>query len=390
MHRFLCVASLVGSLPVAHFGCAYPAQVVVAPPRDRVVEHCHRAIRAQAADRIGGRAAVSFDTSETYYVSSSLEGVRGGGVIAAGRDRARIHYSCTVNVRSERVVQADHQLIAAPRRGPEWPVDACQDTIRDEVADRSRHSTVRFDTVETYFISLDREGVRGMGRVKTGDRREGIKYECTVDIRRGQVTRARYRPIEKPPLTNADAVQLCQREIAEKAGADRGRQTKVSFDEGEAHVVSRSERGVRGEAKLRTGGDKERIAYECTVDVRRRSVTAAHYRPLEKPPPPSERIIKVCQMVTRQIAAADYGRPVAVEFETAETFSLSNRRTGVRGPNGGSVPRGAAGSRDVGSRRPRVARLRDIRNLLHLQCQGRRARRRRDPVRPPRSRSDPL
>jgi hypothetical protein len=173
--------------------------------------------------------------------------------------------------------------------------------------------------------------VRGHGKLTSGNRREKIRYQCEVDIRRGRIETAHYRPVEKPPMTDRDALQLCQGAITDEVKGDRGRGAKVSFSENNTYSISRFEKGVRGKAKLKSGGDRDPIAYECTVNTRRERVTNAHYRLLETPRPSQKRIVELCQIVTREMAAVDHGRRATVKFDDAETFAVSERETGVQG-----------------------------------------------------------
>jgi len=332
VRSFVLDTLLVGLSSAVLAGCYAYIPVPVEPlPRDRVVEQCHQAIREQTRDRLDRPTAVSFDTPEIYYVSSALEGVRGGGMLAAGRERARIHYDCTVNVRSGGVVRAQHRVIDEIRPAG-WSADVCQDRIREKVtSDRNRRGVVKFGEVEIHDVSLERERVRGRAELKSGSQREKIRYACTVNVRRGRIEDAHYSPLAGPPLSDAEAVKLCQGAITGEAKADRGKKARVSFDTGSSYFVSPSERGVRGRAQLRSGPEHERVAYECKVDVRVRRVTLAHYRSLEKPEHSEKRIIKACQDVTREMVAADHGRRASVKFATAETFSSSERKAGVQG-----------------------------------------------------------
>jgi hypothetical protein len=175
-HRVPGSALLTAALSVAQLACTTYTPVHSDPrPRDHVVESCQQSVRAQVSDRFGASARVGFDTPETYYISSARQGVRGGGVIGSGGDRARIHYDCSVNIHSGRVVDVNHRLVDASRRSSEWSVDACQSRIRHEVASESRRqTTLNFEPAKTWFISLDREGVRGKGKLESGSRREKI------------------------------------------------------------------------------------------------------------------------------------------------------------------------------------------------------------------------
>jgi hypothetical protein len=332
-HRIPGSALLTAALSVAQLACTTYTPVHSDPrPRDHVVESCQQSVRAQVSDRFGASARVGFDTPETYYISSARQGVRGGGVIGSGGDRARIHYDCSVNIHSGRVVDVNHRLVDASRRSSEWSVDACQSRIRHEVASESRRqTTLNFEPAKTWFISLDREGVRGTGKLASGNEREKIRYECEVDIRRGRIEAAHYRPVEKAPMTDKDTLRLCQAQITDEVKEDRGRSTKISFVENKAYSISRFEKGVQGKAKLKSGDDRDSIAYECRVNTRRERVTDAHYRLLEKPRPSREHVVELCQMVTREMAAADHGRRAAVEFDDAETVAVSEREMRVRG-----------------------------------------------------------
>jgi hypothetical protein len=331
--RFFGSALLTAALSVPQLACTTYTPVHTGPrPRDHVVESCHQSVRAQVSDRFDRSTRVGFDTPETYYISSARQGVRGGGVIGTGGNRSRIHYDCSVNIHSGRVVSVDHRLIDADRRRSEWSVDACQDRIRRDVASQNRGRTkVNFEAAKTWFISLDREGVHGNAKFESGNHHEKIRYECEVDIRRGRIDTADYRPIEKPPLSDKGALQLCQAKITDEVQDDRGRGTKVSFAEQNTYSITRFEKGVQGKAKLKSAGDRDSIAYECSVNTRRERVTNASYHLLEKPRPSRKRVVELCQMVTREMAAADHGRRAKVDFDDAQTVAVSEREMGVRG-----------------------------------------------------------
>jgi hypothetical protein len=332
MLRLFYVVVLACALPVVPLGCVQSTVVAPPPARARVVEYCHQTIQSQAADHFGGRVGVRFDSPETFFVSNALEGVRGGALVAGRGTRERIQYACSVNIRSGRVVHARFRLVGPVGHSSDWSVDACQQRIRDEVAaDHPRRTSVNFDVAETFFASIDEEGVRGRAKVETGDRRKAIRYECTVDVRRGRVHRARYHALEKPPLDDAGAVELCQQAVADQATREHGGRARVDFDSGSASSVSKSEKRVRGKAKLKAGRDREAIAYECSVNVRRERVTSTHFDSLEKHASSKEQLVETCQMVTREMVAADHGRRAAVEFATGEVFDASKGKRGVRG-----------------------------------------------------------
>jgi hypothetical protein len=319
---------------IAQLGCVGPTVVAQPRPQARghVVDYCHQTIQSQAADRYGRRVGVRFDTPETYFVSSALEGVRGGALVASGNVRERIEYDCTVNIRSLRVVGARFHRIEPDRRSSDWPVNACQQRIRDQVAaDEHRRIDVSFGAAETFFVSVDEEGVRGRARVGVGSHREAIRYECTVDVRRGRVYAARYHSVDRAPVSNARAVELCQGAIVDRAARERGHRTRVDFGSGTEVSLSGSEKRVRGKAKLEAGRDSEPITYECGVDVRRERVTSAHYRSRAGPRRSDAELVRDCQMVTREIVAAEHGRRASVEFATGEVFDISKRERGVRG-----------------------------------------------------------
>jgi len=333
MLRFLHMGMLACALPVAPLGCV--GTTVVAqppPPRGRFVEYCHQTIRSQAADHFGGHVGVRFDSPETYFVSSALEGVRGGALVTGRGAGERIQYGCTVNIKSGRVVDARFRRVEPVRRSSDWPVEACQQRIRDEVAaDHPRRTSVNFGAAETFFVSIDEEGVRGRAKVGAGNHWEAIRYECTMNVRRGRVHAARYHPLEQPALSDARAVELCQQAVAGRATREHGSRARVDFSSGNAVSVSKSEKRVRGNAKLNAGRDREPIAYECSVDVRRERVTNAHYQSRGKPRPSDGKLVETCQMVTREIIAAEHGRRASVEFATGEVFDISKGQRGVRG-----------------------------------------------------------
>lgn len=329
----LLVVVLAALSSSAHIGCYSPVPVVIEPPpRDRVVERCHQVIRGQVIERSGQHAVVSFDTPETYYVSSAIEGVQGGGVLEVDREHARIEYRCAVNIRSGRVVQAQHKVIEKPQRPAGWSIEACQDRIEEKVAkEHRRRPVVKFGEAEIHDVSLDREKVRGRAKLKSGKEWQGIRYACTVDLRRGRVEAAHYSQLAKPVPSDAEVVKLCQGAIVGEAKADRGQRTKVTFEKGSTHSISASRQGVSGRAELRSGAEREQIAYRCKVNLHQARVTLAEYRLLERPGGFEERVIQACQDVTREMVAADHGRRAKVKFQTAETFASSKRATGVQG-----------------------------------------------------------
>jgi len=331
--RILGSAVLTTTLSLTQVACTTYTPVHGEPrPRDYVVERCHQSVRSQVSDRFGRPTRMSFDSAESYYISSARQGVRGGAVIGSGGERARIHYDCSVNIHTGRVVDVDHRLVEADRHRSEWSADACQNRIRDEVASRNRHrSTVKFEPAKTWFISLDREGVRGNARVESGKQREKIRYECEVDVRRGRIQAAHFQSLEKPAMTNKDVVKLCKASISDAVIQDRGRRMNISFGDNHVYAISRHKKGVQGKAKLKSGSGKDPIAYECKGNTRQERVTDAHYRLLDKPRPSRKHVVDLCQKVTREMAAADHGRRAKVDFDDAQTFDVSEREMGVRG-----------------------------------------------------------
>jgi hypothetical protein len=109
--RFVHMAVLAYAPLIAQLGCVGPTVVAQPMPsaRGHVVDYCHQTIQPQAADRFGRRVGVRFDTPETYFVSSAVEGVRGGALVAGGGVRERIEYDCTVNIRRGLVTEARYR-----------------------------------------------------------------------------------------------------------------------------------------------------------------------------------------------------------------------------------------------------------------------------------------
>jgi hypothetical protein len=340
--RIVPFAALACLLPLGNSGCTTTRVIRKDAPPGRVVENCQRTIRSYAIDELGGPADVRFDTPETFFISSGTEGVRGAALHRGARRDRRIYYSCVVDVYSGRVQDARYRVVGEAERTDDWPVEACQQVVRDQVyADKGRGANVKFAKAQSYHVSRNEEGVRGDGRWKVGKDWVGLEYECTVDLRRGQVTRARYRPLEKPLLSDKGAVKLCQQTIEDQAKSDRGQRTKAAFKSGDAFGVSRFERGVRGRAELKYGAVREQVDYECSVDVRAVRVSAAHYRTLASLPS-EDQIVKNCQAATREMVTAQEGRRTSVQFETAEMQTTSRQRGRVQGR--GTLK--AGGSRD--------------------------------------------
>jgi len=342
-HSIALFATTVFLLPVVNGGCIQPSVIVAKAPAGRVVESCHRTIRARAIDRLGGPATYSFDTPETFFISSATEGVRGGAMHRGRRGDSRLAYTCVVNIHSGRVEGARFRVVGADQRGDEWPTAACQQAVREEVAaDRGRGTAVDFDRAESSYVSPYEEGVSGRGRLRNRKAGERIRYECTVDLHRGRVSRADYSTLEKPHLSDAGVVKLCQGAIADRLRSEGRHAAKTTFKSGQAFFLSKFERSVRGQMNLKSRGSTQRAHYECSVDVRRERVTAAHYRSVGDHPASNPRIVEACQMVTLEMAAADHGRRARIDFAPVEVVSPSRHESTVTG--GGVLKVG--GSRD--------------------------------------------
>ena len=71
---------------------------------------CHAELLRQISSDREGPASLKLETTETYFVSNAVEGVRGEGVVQAGRRyRDRIRYECEVNIRRGSVKEARYR-----------------------------------------------------------------------------------------------------------------------------------------------------------------------------------------------------------------------------------------------------------------------------------------
>jgi hypothetical protein len=190
---------------------------------------------------------------------------------------------------------------------------------------------VAFAANDIFTISRFEKGVRGKAKLRSGDGRDPIAYECTLNTRRERVTAAHYRLLEKPRPSRERIVELCQMVTREMAAADHGRRAELEFDGAETFAISERETGVRGSGLLRVRGDRDAIRYRCSVDLHKRKVTDARYRPVEPPRESTQRTLDLCHTELREQIASDREDSVSLEFDTSETFFVSNAVEGVRG-----------------------------------------------------------
>ena len=71
---------------------------------------CHAELREQVSSDRDESASLVVESTETFYISNAVEGVRGNGIIEEGRDdRDFIRYECEVNIRRGRVKEARYR-----------------------------------------------------------------------------------------------------------------------------------------------------------------------------------------------------------------------------------------------------------------------------------------
>ena len=212
--RRILQLALLPSLLVVTSGCVPIHVGAPRPTGERVVDRCFERIREDALDSLGRPATVNFDTAETFFVSTFVEGVRGGAVHHARRSSHQVQYRCAVDIRTGVIVHASHRAIEESAPSSESLIDACQHEIGRQVAsDRGRRASLLFEPADLFSISRHEDGVRGKARLKDGGLEEKIRYECSLNPRKGIIRSAEYQTVGRPPLSNAGAIELCQERV---------------------------------------------------------------------------------------------------------------------------------------------------------------------------------
>jgi hypothetical protein len=79
-----------------------------------------------------------------------------------------------------------------------FSISICQSALQERITQETgSQASVSFDLAETYFVSNAEEGVRGTARVRLQNNNQLLRYryDCTANIRDGQVARLTYNPI---------------------------------------------------------------------------------------------------------------------------------------------------------------------------------------------------
>ncbi|MEE4379971.1 MAG: DUF3011 domain-containing protein [Candidatus Competibacteraceae bacterium] len=127
-------------------------------------------------------------------------------------------------------------------------------------------------------------------------------------------------------------VALCQKMVRWEAGKEFGNNTKIQFHSGQAYGISRREEGVKGEATVSAGRERNRIDYQCVIDLRQGKVTQVNYQAVGQSGSVDIEVIAPCQSAVVDRISQDLGYTAQIAFDAADISRVSNNRQTVRGP----------------------------------------------------------
>ncbi|MFQ5740230.1 MAG: DUF3011 domain-containing protein [Acidobacteriota bacterium] len=160
------------------------------------IELCQEAIGRSIEADFGRRAQPRFQSgAETHTIGVGMVEVGGEMSYWGGRRRERADYSCRVDIRRRRVVEARYGRENTMRL--DSLIRACQEKIREEVEyDRGGNTELRFEAgAETSLVARGEREVRGRAALRERGDWQPFSYDCTLEIR---VADAHYRVDERP------------------------------------------------------------------------------------------------------------------------------------------------------------------------------------------------
>ncbi len=281
------LTSLLGSLTVS------PLSVLAQENIDNLVtDLCQTSIRVKlAANREiaqNNRNNITFETVERSQLSRGQTFIQGQARVNNGNNQRYLTYDCVVNVNEGLINRSNYTLrdniaLSSTR--------LCQEELKETIAQDFDGLVTFRDGLETYYISNTEEGVRGTALVKRSQRGEQTyRFNCTVNIQRGDVTRISYTPTnetDNETISDRRIINLCHNKLRQQIssnqidiggiiGINLGTGTSIDFqEEPEIFTLADNEQRVEGLGILTEGFQQRRVNYECIVNVERGTVSNA-------------------------------------------------------------------------------------------------------------------
>lgn len=231
---------------------------------------------------------ITFETVERSPLSRGQTSIRGQARVREGNNQRYLTYDCTVNVNEGLLSRSnytfrDNLALSSTR--------LCQEELREAVEEDLNGSVTFNDRLETYYISNTEEGVRGTALVtQSPQEAQNYRFNCTVNIQRGDVTRISYTPTDETDnqiISNQRMINLCHNRIREEIstnqidiggiiGINLGTGSTIDF-QGEPQIfnIANDQQRVEGSGVVTQGFQQRQVDYECTVNVERGTVSNA-------------------------------------------------------------------------------------------------------------------
>ncbi len=254
-----------------------------------VIELCQKSIEVKvaASEDIRRRVEISFDTIERSLTSNTEQKIQGTARLRTKNNWQPFTYNCLVKRNEGLVTQANYTL---EKDGLTSSTRLCQEELKETVRE-NRNGSVEFDDpLETYYVSNTEEGVRGTFIVQeTGNRSQPNRFNCTVNLREGRVTKLTYSPdgSDRSTASEQRIIRLCQENIRQQVsqnqidlggifGISIGTGRKIEFGQAvDTFDISESQKGVEGNATLLEGSKQRQVNYRCTVNLPDGTITNA-------------------------------------------------------------------------------------------------------------------
>ncbi len=179
---------------------------------------CAKTLQERLSQEDGGLTEVTNNVTTPYTTSDEIESLRGTATIrfASTNRLANYRYDCAVAIRTGVVTQFNYQRVdsSEPDRSLNGgSADRCVRTLRQRVAQETGSwAEVTANTGTPSFVSNAEERVQGRATLRL-ENISGLvdyRYDCTVNIRTGNVTQFTYRRItleggERPETSTQDA-----------------------------------------------------------------------------------------------------------------------------------------------------------------------------------------